>query len=57
MSGQDRPLNELVATGLTNGQSAERLMLGTGTVRNDVGNVLQQPGFATRTQRGVWTAA
>ena len=32
-------------------------MLGTRTVRNHVGDILKQLGFATRTQLGVWAAA
>jgi DNA-binding CsgD family transcriptional regulator len=53
LTQRQREVASLVATGLTNRQIAERLTLGTGTIRNDVGNILQQLGFATRTQLGL----
>jgi DNA-binding CsgD family transcriptional regulator len=57
LTRRQREVAALVAARLTNGQIAERLMLGTGTVRNYVAEILQQLGFVTRTQLGVWAAS
>ena len=55
--GPELPVAALVAAGLTNPRIAERLTLGTRTVRKYVEDVLQQLGFATRTRLGLWAAA
>ena len=44
----------LIASGLSNAQIAERLVLTTGTVANHVEGILGRLGFRSRTQIGVW---
>ncbi|WP_020669834.1 response regulator [Amycolatopsis nigrescens] len=56
LSPQERRVLDLVATGLTNRQIAERLSLAEKTIKNYVSSLLHKLGFERRTEAAVYLA-
>ena len=56
LTPRQREVAVLVASGLSNGEIARRLVLTSGTVANHMEHILRRLGFRSRTQIGVWAA-
>lgn len=57
LTPRQREVAELIASGLTNEQIANRLFIATGSVANHVERIMQRLGAERRTQIAAWTAA
>jgi DNA-binding NarL/FixJ family response regulator len=54
LTRREREVAQLVASGLTNEQIAERLVLVPGTVSNHIAHILRKLGFTRRVQIATW---
>jgi PAS domain S-box-containing protein len=57
LTPREREVAVVVASGLTNEQIAERLVLESGTVSNHVEHILRKLGFSRRSQIAAWAVA
>lgn len=57
LTPRERQVAELVATGLTNAEIADKLVISGRTAEGHVENILTKLGFTSRTQIAAWVAA
>jgi len=57
LTPRERQVAELVATGLTNAEIADKLVISGRTAEGHVENILSKLGFTSRTQIAAWVAA